>query len=118
MRQVVQGRIHFNLEGIEEALDSSYFERFTRYLAMTKLSDGTRRSVELHWDSNVPAKDMIVEAPVVLFRELFHDLRRAFLFSNEHGLDSYLSVRIRHQTIKGALRSVFERFKKERGHLR
>ena len=109
LRRVATSKIHFNLDGIESSLDPSFFQRLDRYFALTRLSEGTRRTVELHWEDKTSAQEMIAEAPLLLFRELFHQVRYAFLYSNEHGLDSYLSVRIRHQTIKGALRSIFER---------
>jgi len=42
-----------------------------------------------------------------IFRELLTEIRQEYLFSNEHGLDSYLSTRIRHGTITGQLRKTF-----------
>lgn len=39
------------------------------------------------------------------------EIRDKYLFSNEHGLDSYLSTRIRHGTITGQLRKVFSELK-------
>lgn len=43
------------------------------------------------------------------FARAIEEVKSRFLFHDEYGLDSYLSVRIRHQTMRGALRSVFER---------
>ncbi|MEK6258010.1 MAG: hypothetical protein AABP62_05260 [Planctomycetota bacterium] len=109
MRHVAKSKIHFNAEGIEKSLGVTYSELFDRYCAMTRLTEGSRKSVELHWDTHGSGQDLFAEAPEVLFRDLFATLHYAFLWSNEYGLDSYLSVRIRHQTIKGALRSIFDR---------
>ena len=42
------------------------------------------------------------------FKEMFLELRDYFLFSNEYGLDAYLSTRIRHGTLLNQVRNVFE----------
>lgn len=42
-----------------------------------------------------------------MFIELFFEVRDAYLFSNGHGLDYYLSTRIRHGIIEGQLRKPF-----------
>ena len=44
-----------------------------------------------------------------LFNELFKRVRDAFVSSDEYGLDSYLSMQIRHGSLSGALRGQFER---------
>ncbi|MFZ1220493.1 MAG: hypothetical protein WAO00_14460, partial [Chthoniobacterales bacterium] len=50
----------------------------------------------------------MVTVPFAHFKELFLDIRDQFVSSNEFGLNSYLSVRIRHGTIEGQVRSSFE----------
>jgi hypothetical protein len=45
---------------------------------------------------------------LLLFKENFLELRDTFISSKEYGLDSYLSVRIRHGTLSGELRKPFE----------
>ena len=42
------------------------------------------------------------------FKFMFHEIRDRFLFSNEYGLDAYLSTRIRHGAFLNHIRSVFE----------
>jgi len=42
------------------------------------------------------------------FKELFTDVRDRFISSGEHGLDGYLSVRIRHGVLQNQIRSPFE----------
>lgn len=44
----------------------------------------------------------------LMFRSLFLEVRNQFVSSNNYGLDSYLSIRIRHGTLQGQLRSPFE----------
>jgi hypothetical protein len=53
---------------------------------------------------------VIFRSHYTLFKELFLDVRDRFISSSEYGLDSYLSVRIRHGTLQGQLRSRFEAF--------
>ena len=43
-----------------------------------------------------------------LFRSMMSEVRNSFISSNEHGLDGYLSVRLRHGTLSGQLRSPLE----------
>ena len=50
----------------------------------------------------------LISVPFGHFKELFLDIRDQFVSSNEFGLNSYLSVRIRHGTIEGQVRSSFE----------
>jgi hypothetical protein len=45
-----------------------------------------------------------------LFIQLFLEIRDKFLFSNQYGLDYYLSQRIRHGTIIGQIRKSFKAF--------
>lgn len=44
----------------------------------------------------------------LLFTESFLKIRDLFLFDSDFGLDTYLSMRIRHGTLPGQLRSIFE----------
>ncbi|WP_168566048.1 sensor histidine kinase [Crateriforma spongiae] len=105
---VSESKIYFNVEGIEKSLSKSFYEQFQRYLKYKNLAAEKRRMPASQW---APTEEGITETrdgAFVLFKTLFQEVRHAVLFSNEHGLDSYLSVRIRHQTIKGAIRSVFD----------
>jgi hypothetical protein len=53
---------------------------------------------------------VIFRSHYALFKDLFIDVRARFISSSEYGLDSYVSVRIRHGTLQGQLRSRFEAF--------
>jgi hypothetical protein len=50
----------------------------------------------------------LVTVSYAQFKDLFLSIRDQFVSSNEFGLNSYLSVRIRHGTIEGQVRSSFE----------
>jgi len=108
---VSESKVYFNTEGIEKSLPKSYYEQFKRYLQYKKLSVDNRLIPSDTWTINDDGIRKTRDGAFVLFHQLFNEIRHAVLFSNEHGLDSYLSVRIRHQTIKGAIRSVFDQLR-------
>jgi hypothetical protein len=53
-------------------------------------------------------QEAVSEAQYVVFKELFLDVRDRFISGNDYGIDSYLSVRIRHGTLQGQIRNTFE----------
>jgi hypothetical protein len=108
---VSESKVYFNTEGIEKSLPKSYYEQFKRYLQYKKLSADSRLIPTDTWAINDDGIRKTRDGAFVLFHQLFNEIRHTVLFSNEHGLDSYLSVRIRHQTIKGAIRSVFDQLR-------
>jgi hypothetical protein len=108
---VSESKVYFNTEGIEKSLPKTYYEQFKRYLQYKKLSVESRLIPSDTWTINDDGIRKTRDGAFVLFYQLFNEIRHAVLFSNEHGLDSYLSVRIRHQTIKGAIRSVFDQLR-------
>jgi hypothetical protein len=57
---------------------------------------------------NAATKRVVHNSCFLLFRELFLDVRDRFISSGEHGLDGYLSVRIRHGVLQNQIRSPFE----------
>ncbi|MBS1686363.1 MAG: hypothetical protein JSS76_16605 [Bacteroidetes bacterium] len=44
-----------------------------------------------------------------LFKQMFFLIRDEFISSNDHGIDSYLSMRVRHGTLLGQIRSIFDK---------
>ncbi|MDL2124449.1 MAG: hypothetical protein LWX51_15550, partial [Deltaproteobacteria bacterium] len=59
-------------------------------------------------ERTVPEKRVVHNSHFLLFKELFIDVRNRFISSGEHGLDGYLSVRIRHGVLQNQIRSPFE----------
>jgi hypothetical protein len=108
---VSESKVYFNTEGIEKSLPKSYYEQFKRYQQYKRLSVDNRVITTDTWAVTADGVRKTRDGAFVLFQKLFNEIRHAVLFSNEHGLDSYLSVRIRHQTIKGAIRSVFDQLR-------
>jgi hypothetical protein len=131
IRQVEQSKIYVDINGIKESGNQVLFENFSRYKEFASFSDkkevafldvsdkllakllGRRQEVggsikESKSDQTEYQIWTRVKPGYKLFTELFYDIRNRFISSNEHGLDSYLSVRIRHGTLLGHLRRQFD----------
>ncbi|AFE05948.1 hypothetical protein COCOR_04660 [Corallococcus coralloides DSM 2259] len=104
-------KVYIDTAGITQSLDKTFRERFDRYIVFSQLEDRLRQAFELHSVELQAGKPLIIttnDSPQQ-FSELFGEIKNRFISSNEYGLDSYLSVRIRHGTLSGQLRSQFER---------
>jgi hypothetical protein len=112
--EVQQSKIYVDTDSIKKKIDKSFRESFARYqiLLATKTSFdmdrllAERREKAERFDIqgllNLPLpRDEMTE----LFTSMILQLRDQFVSSTEHGLDGYLSVRIRHGTLQGQLRS-------------
>ncbi len=122
LQQIEETRVHVDVAGILEQLGSSFEQRFVRFKAFSDLAAEYRRS---HAGEDV-SDQLKIEKALKLFRdtadlirntdlsytyflEMFQELTKRYVSSNEYGLDSYLSVRIRHGTLSGQLRSQFDK---------
>jgi hypothetical protein len=115
LRHVAESKIFVDTEGIRASLDADFLERFDRFRAYTNVDERLRKSLapDLRPYFRNPGNN---EQPIVValdeslqqFRGLFMELLSRFISSNEYGLDSYLSIRVRHGTLAGQLRSQFD----------
>lgn len=112
-----QSKIYVDIEGIRSQIPEKLFERVTRLLAYAQLKEElqeTTRVVAVHIDADdgpISFKAFpleMVKEPQSIFESVFLELRRLFLSSNEFGLDANLSQRIRHGTLSGEVRAIFE----------
>lgn len=109
-RHVDQSKIHVDVSGLKRSLEGSFFERIARYIAYCRLSTTTRTAVVLERVTNKYDLILVVtDAAFSQFCTLVAEIRDRFVSSNAYGLDSYLSIRIRHGTLSGQLRSQFQR---------
>ncbi|QAT85976.1 hypothetical protein EJ065_4425 [Corallococcus coralloides] len=106
-----ESKVYIDTAGIAQSLDKSFRERFDRYIVFSQLGERLRQTFELTGVEIRPDEPLIVVSndSIRQFAELFGEIKNRFISSNEYGLDSYLSVRIRHGTLSGQLRSQFER---------
>lgn len=123
IKQVDESKIYVD----EKSLVNSEFEEikgnFIRFIEISNLvSDIPLLLVDLINNKqilvNIPLKEhesedvrrsrIAEDLKLELFKELFYEIRNAFLFNSKYGLDSYLSTRIRHGTLLGQIRSQFQ----------
>jgi hypothetical protein len=118
IRQVEQSKIFVDEEGIRRAAELRFKESYERYRAfggydpaeaaeveraLEKAGEGDRSAF---WSLEVEQN----EKNTILARLLL-DLRDEYVAGADHGLDGYLSVRIRHGTFAAQLRTPLERQK-------
>ncbi|MBU5611677.1 ATP-binding protein [Geomonas azotofigens] len=118
IQQVDEGKITVDTAGIISTSNDTVAQLYSRYRSLDSISNDAIKLVDNAYIasllSNMDAakqekpKVVFVRDPKYkLFKELFYDIRDRFVFNNEYGLDSNLSVRIRHGTLKGELRRPF-----------
>lgn len=116
VRQVEQSKIFANIALIRKWANSNLRESFNRYQALVKagiggdypaFEDAFRKLL-----TGAPLPKELLEIPkneaMDLLVQLIQALFRECTINPEHGLDSYLSMRIRHGTLSGQLRSPLE----------
>jgi hypothetical protein len=117
IREIEKSKIYINIESLWELAKKSHKESFNRYISF--LQDGLddidltlRKSAKETADKGDIEGLLALALPNNeinnLFEKMVVDCRDQFVSSTEHGLDGYLSVRIRHGTIYSHLRSPFE----------
>lgn len=115
VRQVEKSKIYVDIPGLQNNLRSSVKDLFERYLSLpvTTGPDLADLLLQIGTELGKRGVKLRVSLPrnerLAAFNELFLTIRDRFVSSSEHGLDVYLSVGIRHGTLAGQLRSVFER---------
>ncbi len=115
LKVVDESRLYVNQEGLMRWAKLEQAEDVLRYKNFVDAGIGTGEDFSeiFYLNDRSPDMEKIVltvpdnEADELLFT-LFCDLKDAFLFENEHGLNSYLSKRIRHNSIAGFLRGAVE----------
>jgi len=108
-----QSKIYVDTAGIKSQLPVGFGDRWRRCALYATLSKNLQDGVELLGLADKQAKSMNIAAideGFKLFKSLFQELRQSFISSNQYGLDSNLSQRIRHGTLSGEIRAQFEAF--------
>lgn len=115
MKEIDQSKIYVDIERIKRIAASSLRDSFLRYMTLPTTSAAAaviERVVEAV-RKNVESKDVLMlhvpsDEKSAALETLLTDIRDLFVSNSEHGLDGYLSVRIRHGTLEGQLRSALE----------
>lgn len=117
MREIEQSKIYVDIEGLEDIANRNLKEQFSRYHLFIR--DGIDfENIELRQQAietlsagdfqKVLALSLPQNEMNDLFQSIIVNLRDYFTSNTQHGLDAYLSVRIRHGTFTGQLRSPIE----------
>lgn len=114
--KVVDGsRIHVDLEGISRWAHSELQESLSRYKSLVEAGVGIAE------DLDDVIKDFMVQSSPKAYLDapkseaddivvsMLWELRERFLFDKPHGLNSYLSKRVRHNSIAGYLRGALDK---------
>jgi hypothetical protein len=117
MREVEQSKIHVDVDSVKKVARETLKESYARYQAFLKTGmtpdekeqlrqTGKRIAqgeVEALLSASFPRNEMsdLLERIVVRLRD-------EFVSSSQHGLDGYLSVRVRHGTLAGQIRGPLE----------
>jgi hypothetical protein len=127
IKQIDESKIYVDVKGIKNILEKDIKESFDRSMNLQTLSFDQIQKLDLNSDNvMIPYYD----EPVISnktehntsnlkitsysrfeqFSDMFLKIRDKFIASNEFGIDTYLSMRIRHGTLLGEIRSVFENY--------
>lgn len=117
LRDVEQSKIFIDYSGVLKHIDRGLRESFTRYTAYLRLGLDVERSAykeavrdkarlgDVQGLADLPLPTSEVSE---LFQSMVKELLGECVSNTAHGLDGYLSVRIRHGTLSGQIRSPIE----------
>ncbi|MEB6631173.1 hypothetical protein [Kluyvera cryocrescens] len=115
LKVVDESRLYVNQEGLLRWAKLEQSEDILRYKNFVDAGIGDTGDISDFLqlkDNSIDTEKKVLQVPEneadELLYQLFCDLKDAFLFENEHGLNSYLSKRIRHNSIAGFLRGAVE----------
>jgi predicted nuclease with TOPRIM domain len=129
IKQIDYSKIYVDIKGLKTSITKELRESFNRNIEiaalpmdqLTKIVDSLGNILvyyiddadkEAETDEELAEKLRLTSYNrFVHFQDAFLKIRDNFLMSTEHGLDTYLSMRIRHGTLPGQIRSVFESYK-------
>lgn len=115
LQHIEASKVHVDLAGIRRSLDQPFLESVASFVNMAVKSPAA-----LSRQFIVAVPEATPDATTsrqyrhygtfgrILFDQIFSSLHGRFISSNEFGLDSYLSLRIRHGILLGQIRSHFE----------
>lgn len=127
IKQIDESKIYVDVKGIKNILEKDIKESFDRSMNLQTLTLDQIQKLDLNSDNVIiPYYDGATElnhnetntsnfkitsySRFEQFTDMFLKIRDKFIASNEFGIDTYLSMRIRHGTLLGEIRSVFENY--------
>lgn len=117
MEYIDGSRIHVDEGAIKQIILEDFSESFKRYENLVKAGIGVSDDFSKVYDNFLlkrQGSDKFLELPSNdaddLLLEIVYDIYNLFMFHEKFGLDSFLSKRIRHNSIAGFIRSAPEEF--------
>jgi hypothetical protein len=127
IKQIDESKIYVDVKGVKKSLDKDLRESFERSINLGSLTFEQLQKLNLNSDSiyiayfgksietsrieHEKANIKITNySRIQEFVGMFIKIRDKFIASNEFGLETYLSMRIRHGTLLGEIRSIFEKY--------
>jgi len=125
IKQIDESKIYVDEKGVRNSLQKELKESFQRSLNLLnlpldqiqKLDENTENIIVPFYGKSsetnkIEAKEDNIKiasySRFEQFADMFIKIRDRFIASNEYGIETYLSMRIRHGTLLGEIRSVFE----------
>lgn len=116
LRTIDGSRVHVDKESLTRRLKAELAESYQRFVSLVK-EEGPQtegfsnvlKDISLGDRAPVYLYEMPVSEPDELLVSMILRCREQFLFNVPHGLDSYISKRIRHGSIVGVVRAPAER---------
>lgn len=117
MEYIDGSRIHVDEGAIRQIILENFIESFKRYENLVKAGIGVSDDFSEVYENFLlkrQGSDKFLELPSNdadnLLLEIVYDIHNLFMFHEKFGLDSFLSKRIRHNSIAGFIRSAPEEF--------
>ena len=114
VQAVDKSRIYVDVEGVKTSVAKDLADLYSRFQNLPDTGGRNVSELVLKLAGSLSSKTGLVQFVVpknerlAALRDFIIAVRDRFVSSNEYGLDVYLSVGIRHGTLSGQLRSVFE----------
>lgn len=114
VQAVDKSRIYVDVEGVKTSVAKDLADLYSRFQNLPDTGGSNVSELVLKLAESLSSKSGLVQFVVpknerlAALRDFILAVRDRFVSSNEYGLDVYLSVGIRHGTLSGQLRSVFE----------
>lgn len=125
-QQIDKSKIYVNVDGIWDRNQKDWTELFKRIQDLNTLDiESIKRMANttglflFYFEDNIEnpngkikklatPKSILLDQPIfIFFKDFFLDIRDQFIRNTHYGLDSYISMRIRHGTLLGQIRSIF-----------
>ncbi|EKD71059.1 MAG: Reticulocyte binding protein [uncultured bacterium] len=113
---VDESKIYIGIDGVKQYAEDIIRESYQRYIEIKampvdidnlQLVDFSKNKIILR-DRSSGCLNMYPDLKLAIFSNIIREIRDSFISNREFGLNNYLSMRIRHGTLKSQLRKPFD----------